>query len=40
MLRQLRALAQELKMLKARLEAEEKVERQRPVLASHRKRVP
>jgi hypothetical protein len=40
MLRQLRALTQELKMLKARLEAEEKVERQRPVLASRRKREP
>ena len=40
MLRQLRALTQELKMLKARLEVEEKVERQRPVLASRRKREP
>jgi len=39
-LSQLRALTQELKMLKARLEAEEKVERQRPVLASRRKREP
>ena len=38
MIRQLRALTQELKMLKARLEAEEKVERHRPVLATHRKR--
>jgi hypothetical protein len=37
MIRKLRALTQELRMLKARLEAEEKVERQRPVLASHRK---
>ena len=40
MIRQLRALTQELRMLKARLEAEEKVERQRPVLASRRKREP
>jgi hypothetical protein len=38
MIRQLRALTQELKMLRARLEAEEKVERQRPILTSHRKR--
>ena len=38
MLRQLRALTQKIKMLKARLEAEEKVDRQRPVLASRRKR--
>jgi len=38
MLRQLRALTQELKMLKARLEAEEKLERQPHLLASHRKR--
>jgi hypothetical protein len=38
MIRQLRALTQELRMLKARLEAEEKVERQRTVLAPHRKR--
>jgi hypothetical protein len=37
MIRQLRALTQELKMLKTRLEAEEKVER-RPVLSPHRKR--
>jgi hypothetical protein len=38
MLRRLRALTRELDMLKARLDAEAKVERQRPVLASHRKR--
>jgi len=38
MLRQLRALTQELKMLKARLEAEEKIERHPHLLASHRKR--
>jgi AmiR/NasT family two-component response regulator len=38
MIRQLRALTRELRMLKARLEAEEKVERQRPVLTSQRKR--
>jgi hypothetical protein len=37
MIRQLRALTQELKMLKIRLEAEEKVERQ-PGLSPHRKR--
>lgn len=37
MIRQLRALTQELKMLKTRLEAEEKVERQ-PGLSPHRKR--
>lgn len=37
MLRHLRALTQELKMLKTRLEAEEKVERHL-VLSSHRKR--
>jgi hypothetical protein len=38
MLRRLRALTRELEMLKVRLNAEAKVERQRPVLASHRKR--
>jgi hypothetical protein len=38
MLRRLRALTRELDMLKARLDFEAKVERQRPVLASHRKR--
>jgi len=38
MIRHLRALTHELKMLKTRLEAEEEVERQRPVLSSHRKR--
>jgi len=37
MLRRLRALTRELDMLKARLDAEAKVER-RTVLASHRKR--
>ena len=38
MLRRLRALTRELEMLKVRLDAEAKVERQRPFLASHRKR--
>ena len=38
MLRRLRALTRELEMLKVRLDAEAKVERQRPVLASYRKR--
>ena len=40
MIRQLRALTRELRMLKTRLEAEEKVERQRTVLASQRTRQP
>jgi hypothetical protein len=39
MLRRLRALTQELEMLKVRLDAEAKVERQRPILASRRKRA-
>jgi hypothetical protein len=39
MLRRLRALTRELDMLKARLDAEAKVERQRPILASRRKRA-
>jgi hypothetical protein len=38
MIRRLRALTRELKMLQARLDAEAKVERQRPVLVSRRKR--
>jgi len=38
MIRHLRALTQELRMLKARLEAEEKVERERTVLGRHRRR--
>jgi hypothetical protein len=38
MLRRLRALTRELEMLKVRLDAEAKVERQRPFFASHRKR--
>ena len=38
MLRRLRALTRELEMLKVRLDDEAKVERQRPVLASYRKR--
>jgi hypothetical protein len=38
MLRRLRALTREVKMLQARLNAEASVERRRPVLASHRKR--
>ena len=40
MLRRLRALTRELEMLKVRLDVEAKVERQRPILASHRKRQP
>lgn len=40
MLRRLRALTRELEMLRVRLDAEAKVERQRPSLASHRKRQP
>jgi hypothetical protein len=38
MLRELRALTQELKMLKARLEAEEKLERHPYLLTSPRER--
>ena len=38
MLRRLRALTQELEMLKVRLDAEAKVERQRPIISSRRKR--
>jgi hypothetical protein len=38
MIQKLRALTQELRMLKTRLEAEEKVERQRTVLAPQRRR--
>jgi hypothetical protein len=38
MLRRLRALTRELDMLKVRLDVEAKVERQRPTLASPRKR--
>src|SRR5262245_31687144 len=40
MLRRLRALTRALEMLKVRLDAEAKVERQRPSLASHRKPQP